>query len=75
MKKICLILINIYQTFISPLLIKRCRFYPSCSNYASEAIENHGTFKGLYLATCRILRCHPFSEGGVDHVPSKGAIK
>jgi len=56
---------------ISPLLGPRCRFFPSCSSYAEEAIEKHGIAKGGWLATKRICRCHPFNEGGFDPVPEK----
>lgn len=61
--------IKIYQWVISPLLGPRCRFYPSCSHYACEAIEKHGTIKGVGLAAKRIARCHPGSAGGFDPVP------
>jgi uncharacterized protein len=61
-------LIRFYQYFISPLLPPRCRFYPSCSQYALEAIECHGLPRGLYLALRRLLRCHPFHPGGFDPV-------
>lgn len=65
-KKIILLSIKFYSFSISPLLGKNCRFYPSCSNYTYLSIEKYGVFKGLFLGTKRILRCHPFSEGGVD---------
>ena len=68
-KKIFLALIKLYQTLISPFMMPACRFYPSCSEYAHEAIERHGIAKGLVLALKRILRCHPFNPGGVDPVP------
>lgn len=61
--------IRFYKRCISPFLPNRCRFYPSCSNYAAEAILRHGVFKGSYLAARRILRCHPWHEGGFDPVP------
>ncbi len=64
-------LIKFYQYFISPLLGNRCRFYPSCSSYSQEAIQLHGVLKGLYLTLRRILKCHPFHEGGIDPVPEK----
>lgn len=60
-----------YQLVISPLLGPRCRFYPSCSHYAIEAIERHGVIRGGGLALRRISRCHPLHEGGVDPVPEK----
>jgi len=62
-----------YQLFISPLLGPRCKYYPSCSEYTIQAIRVHGPFKGLALGAWRILRCNPFSHGGVDHVPPKHA--
>lgn len=62
-------LIQGYQWFISPLLGPHCRFYPSCSQYAREAIALHGVARGLWLALCRIGRCHPWHPGGVDPVP------
>jgi hypothetical protein len=64
-----LALIRAYQYTLSPILGRSCRFYPTCSNYAYEAIRQHGPFKGLYLAAKRLLRCHPFHPGGVDPVP------
>ncbi|MFZ2631894.1 MAG: membrane protein insertion efficiency factor YidD [Desulfosalsimonadaceae bacterium] len=62
-------LIKIYQIVLSPLLGPACRFYPSCSQYAIEAISRYGALKGGLLAVKRILRCHPFHPGGVDPVP------
>ncbi|KEA62359.1 Protein YidD [Marinobacterium lacunae] len=61
--------IKAYQYLISPVLGSNCRFYPSCSHYTLEAIETHGPIRGLWLGIKRILRCHPFSEGGIDPVP------
>jgi putative membrane protein insertion efficiency factor len=58
-----------YQRFISPALPPCCRFYPSCSVYAIEAIQKHGPLKGLCLSAARILRCNPFCKGGYDPVP------
>ncbi len=65
--------IKLYQLFLSPLLGQNCRFYPSCSHYAIEAIELHGGAKGGLLAIKRLCRCHPFAEGGVDPVPTINA--
>ena len=64
--------IRFYQRFISPLIAPRCRYAPTCSAYAIEAITVHGPFKGLLLGSWRLLRCNPWSHGGVDHVPAKG---
>lgn len=63
--------IIVYRKFISPLKPPTCRFYPTCSAYALEAIEVHGPFKGTWLAAKRIARCHPFHPGGIDPVPPK----
>jgi putative membrane protein insertion efficiency factor len=62
-------IIRIYQALLSPLLGPRCRFHPSCSQYASEALERHGVFKGSWLALRRLVRCHPLHPGGHDPVP------
>ncbi len=69
MKKLLLIFIKFYQYFISPLTGQNCRYYPTCSAYAIEAVEKHGTIKGTFFAVKRILRCHPFHAGGFDPVP------
>lgn len=70
MKKILLNLIKFYQKYISALLGKnKCRFYPSCSSYIYQCIENFGVLKGSYLGLKRILKCHPFNEGGYDPPP------
>lgn len=66
-------LIRVYQYLISPLLGPRCRFYPSCSHYAVEALQRHGPLRGGWLAARRILRCHPLNPGGYDPVPPAGA--
>ncbi|MDJ0656749.1 MAG: membrane protein insertion efficiency factor YidD [Xanthomonadales bacterium] len=71
MKTLLLGLLRAYKLIISPLLGPRCRFYPSCSDYAREAIEVHGAFRGGWLAIRRLARCHPFCEGGIDPVPPK----
>jgi putative membrane protein insertion efficiency factor len=62
-------LLRFYKVAVSPLLGNRCRFYPSCSDYAREAIQYHGAARGTYLAARRLCRCHPFSAGGIDLVP------
>jgi hypothetical protein len=67
-------LLTVYRRFISPLLGPRCRFYPSCSAYALEAVQLHGALRGSWLAVRRLSRCHPFHAGGLDPVPgSDGA--
>jgi uncharacterized protein len=65
-------LLTVYRRFISPLLGPRCRFYPSCSAYALEAVQVHGALKGSWLAVRRLSRCHPFHAGGLDPVPGTG---
>lgn len=78
MKRLLLFLIRAYQLVLSPwkLLLPvppvggcSCRFHPSCSHYAAEAIERHGAMRGIWLALRRLARCHPWHEGGVDIVP------
>jgi putative membrane protein insertion efficiency factor len=69
MKKLLLIFIKFYQYFISPMTGAHCRYYPTCSAYALEAVEKYGSIKGTSLAVRRILRCHPFHAGGIDPVP------
>lgn len=69
MKRIFLWLIRFYKRQISPALPPSCRFIPTCSDYAYEAIEKYGALKGGYLAVRRILKCHPFHPGGYDPVP------
>lgn len=69
MKVSILLLIKGYRRFVSPLFPPSCRFQPTCSQYALEAISTHGTIKGGWLAVNRILRCHPLHPGGYDPVP------
>jgi len=69
--KILIAFIKVYQYTLSPLLGPRCRYYPSCSNYAVEALHEHGALRGLGLAAWRLLRCNPFSNGGYDPVPPR----
>ena len=69
MKHMALIMIRFYQKAVSPWFLPACRYYPSCSSYAFEAIEKYGFFRGSLLAVKRILRCHPFHAGGYDPVP------
>ncbi|MBS6601412.1 MAG: membrane protein insertion efficiency factor YidD [Clostridium sp.] len=68
MKKIILYLIKMYRTKISPMYPPRCKYIPTCSQYAVEAIEKYGVIKGGLMSTWRILRCNPFSKGGFDPV-------
>ena len=71
MRYVLKFLIRGYQLAISPFLGPRCRFYPSCSHYAIEAIETHGAWQGCWLTMKRISRCHPWHEGGFDPVPGR----
>jgi len=66
-------LIRAYQLLLAPVLPPSCRYYPSCSHYAAEAINRHGPLHGLYLAARRLLRCHPWGGSGYDPVPDRGA--
>ena len=69
MRKVLTALIRVYQWVLSPFLGHHCRFYPSCSHYAIEAIDKHGPVRGGWLALKRVMRCHPWHAGGVDLVP------
>lgn len=71
MKKLVLNALRIYKKYISPCLPMACRYVPTCSEYASEAICIHGLFKGSFLATKRLLKCNPLFKGGFDPVPDK----
>ncbi|OWW22250.1 membrane protein insertion efficiency factor YidD [Noviherbaspirillum denitrificans] len=71
MKTLLLLLLRAYQLGISPFLGQNCRFYPSCSTYAAEAIREHGAAKGGLLAAKRLCKCHPWHPGGLDPVPKK----
>ncbi len=62
-------LIRLYQLCISPFLGHCCRFYPTCSDYAMQAMDKHGILKGIYLTVKRLLKCHPWHKGGIDEVP------
>lgn len=66
-------LVRCYQLVVSPFLGPTCRYYPSCSAYAVTALQEHGALRGSWLAARRLARCHPWSAGGVDHVPPRGA--
>jgi uncharacterized protein len=68
-----LALLWVYRTFVSPALPPACRYHPSCSQYAVDALRLHGPFRGTWLALRRLLRCHPFAPGGPDPVPPPAA--
>jgi uncharacterized protein len=68
-------LVRGYQLILAPLEAPSCRFYPSCSAYAITALERYGPLKGTWLAVRRLLRCHPWNPGGVDHVPEKALTR
>ena len=74
MKKLFMILIRFYQRYISPCKPPCCRFIPTCSQYAYEAINKYGAIKGGRMAAWRLLRCHPFAKGGYDPVPDDERI-
>ena len=69
MRRLLIFLIGCYKACLSPFLGNNCRFYPSCSSYAQDAIASHGVIKGSYLALRRLGKCHPWHEGGIDPVP------
>lgn len=71
-KSSLLVLIRFYRTYLSPLKGPTCRFYPTCSQYAYEALEVHGILKGLWYALWRLLKCHPLHPGGYDPVVKPG---
>lgn len=71
MRSVLKLLVHIYRYTLSPLLGPRCRFYPSCSAYALEAIDRHGAIYGSWLTVRRLLRCHPLHSGGLDPVPGQ----
>ena len=71
MKHVLLVLIGFYRYAISPMLGRHCRFEPSCSQYASQAIGEHGAVRGSWLASRRLCRCHPWHPGGFDPVPPR----
>ncbi|MEX0429584.1 membrane protein insertion efficiency factor YidD [Nocardioides sp. DS6] len=69
MKYLLIGLLRLYRTFISPLYGDVCKYYPSCSAYALDAVREHGSVKGSWLAVRRVARCHPWAKGGFDPVP------
>ena len=73
MRKVFVLMIKAYQKLISPLLTPRCKYYPSCSTYAELAISEFGV-KGFFMSISRLVRCNPFSNGGVDYPSKKSAI-
>jgi len=75
MKTLLLLLVRAYQLLISPMMGQNCRFYPTCSSYALEAIRVHGAARGSLLTARRLSHCHPWHEGGVDLVPPAGSKK
>lgn len=72
-KHLLIFFVRAYQVTLAPLIGSCCRFEPSCSAYCIEAIEKHGAIRGLWLALCRLGRCHPFHTGGLDPVPENHA--
>jgi putative membrane protein insertion efficiency factor len=75
MRRLPIGLIRVYQRVLSPLLGPRCRYYPSCSEYAVQAIERYGILRGSVLAAWRLLRCNPFSHGGYDPVSEQSLFR
>lgn len=73
-RRIGLVLIHIYQRLVSPFLGKNCRYSPTCSAYAYEAVDRFGLLRGIRIAAARIGRCHPFHEGGYDPVPDRETV-
>ena len=69
--KAMILLIRAYRFFLSPWIGQQCRFHPTCSTYAIEAIRRHGAVRGAWLAAKRLSRCHPWHEGGIDPVPER----
>lgn len=72
MQRLLLMLLRGYSLLISPVLAPHCRFHPSCSQYAREAVSEYGALRGILLTIRRLCRCHPFHPGGYDPVPVKG---
>jgi putative membrane protein insertion efficiency factor len=70
-RNLCVVLLRFYRFAISPLYGDVCRYYPSCSHYALQAIQQYGVFRGIFMGSVRIARCHPWAAGGVDDVPQR----
>ncbi|MCB1865081.1 MAG: membrane protein insertion efficiency factor YidD [Chromatiales bacterium] len=69
MRPLLILLIKLYRLLLSPFVGQHCRFHPTCSHYAEEAVHTHGALRGTWLAIRRLGRCHPWAEGGLDPVP------
>lgn len=74
-RNVCVLLLRLYRAVVSPLYGDVCRYYPSCSHYALNAIQEHGVIKGIWFASRRLARCHPWAPGGVDDVPTNSRSK
>jgi len=70
-RNLCVIILRVYRAVISPLYGDVCRYYPSCSSYALQAIQHHGVIRGIWLGSKRIARCHPWAAGGIDDIPQR----
>lgn len=70
-RNLCVAIFTAYRAVVSPLYGDVCRYYPSCSHYALQAIQQHGVVRGVWLGSRRIARCHPWAEGGIDDVPGR----
>lgn len=68
-RNVCIAILVAYRAIVSPLYGDVCRYYPSCSSYALQAIQQHGAVRGIWMGSRRILRCHPWAAGGVDDIP------
>ena len=71
MARLLIFLIRCYQRVLSPFIGNQCRFHPTCSRYAVEALQKHGALRGSWLAARRVTRCHPLNAGGIDPVPDR----
>lgn len=68
-RNVCVIILRAYRAVISPLYGDVCRYYPSCSSYALQAIQHHGVLRGVWFGSVRLVRCHPWAAGGIDDIP------